>query len=273
MHKRLITLILLILAVASIWAQSKPKVMSFDNPGNRRILKNEDGSFYYYRSLPEKSMRLNVNGIDKVELRSFAIEAIKKPQVIIIIDKQRSTYDLSLKSRLNGYYIYDPVSITIPAGTKSIEVLCYNRSIYFRGFFSVAPKPKPVKVKIPNLVVNDHGGIMEMTHNSTSSEYYTFTPSQPLKFRLNNQRDAVVYVRVRLLDRSVPVFELYQDGKLIDTIEFSLKRSSQYKVHGITHLSVGKKIELPKNSSSSDFELRAQSDHMFLARPVLLKAK
>ncbi|MDP2173696.1 MAG: hypothetical protein Q8J62_07955 [Candidatus Cloacimonadaceae bacterium] len=273
MYKKLIIMTLLMLATASFWAQSKPRVMSFDNPGNRRILKNADGNYYYFRSLPEKSMRLNVGGIDKIELRSFGIEAIRKPQVVVIIDKKRNTFDLTLKSRLNGYYIYEPVSVSIPEGTQSIEVLCYDRGIYFRAFYAVAPNPKTPKTKVPNLAIAEHGGIMSMTHNSASSDYYTFTPSQPLKFILNNKCDAIIYLRVRLLNRSVPVFELYQDGNLIDTIEFSLKRTTKYKVHGINHLSVGKKVELPKNTSNSTFELRAQSDHLFLARPVLLKAK
>ena len=274
MDKRLVTIaVLLILAFTGLAAQTRTRTipMTFDNPGNRRILQNEDGNYFYFRSLPERSMTLNVKDISEITLRSFAIEPLRKPQVIIIINKKRSTYDLSLASRLNGYYLYNPLTISIPKGTETIEVLCYERSIYLRSFYTVVHTPKPKVVRIPNLQIKEHAGIMQMQHNDTSSEYHSFNREQPLVFELNNSRNAVVYVRARLADRSLPVFELYKDGELVDTYEFTLKRTTRYKVSGIRHLSIGMKIELPPNSGSSRYELRAASDHLYLGRPVLLK--
>ncbi|MDZ4121734.1 MAG: hypothetical protein U1C33_04895, partial [Candidatus Cloacimonadaceae bacterium] len=116
-----------------------------------------------------------------------------------------------------------------------------------------------------------HAGVMMMAHNASTSEYHSFSPEQALQFELNNSRNAVVYVRARLTDRTLPIFELYKDGELVHTYEFTLKRTTKYKVSGIRHLSVGIKIELPPNSGSSSYELRAVSDHLFLGRPVLIK--
>lgn len=262
--------LLALLALSAL--QAKPKALAFDNPGNRRILKNADGNYYYYRSLPEKSMRLNVAGIDKLELRSFAVEPLKKPQVISVIAKKQTVHNLTLKSRLNGYYLYESVVIPVPEGTKDLEILCYDRGIYFRAFWTPAPKPKPAaKQKLPNLSVDAHSGILAMAHNGSSSDYYSFTPDQPLRFTLNNSREAVIYVRARLLDRSVPEFEVFVNGELAQTHEFTLKRSTTYSVTGIRHLSVGKKVTLPANGGKAVIELRAKSDHLFLGRPVLLK--
>lgn len=267
----ILTAIVALLAFSAL--QAKPKALAFDNPGNRRVLKNADGNYYYYRSLPEKSMKLNVAGIDKIELRSFAIEPIKNPQVISIIAKKQTVHNLALKSRLNGYYLYESVIIPIPEGTKDLEILCYERGIYFRAFWTVPPKPKTVpKQKLPNLSIEAHSGILAMAHNGSSSDYYSFTPDQPFRFTLNNSREAVVYVRARLLDRSVPEFDVYVNGELAQTHEFTLKRSTTYSVTGIRHLSVGKKIELPANPGKAVIELKAKSDHLFLGRPVILKS-
>lgn len=270
MYKRL----LLILALASgfTFALARTKPLNFENPGNRRLLKTETGSYYYFRSKPEKSMALNVEGISSVELRSFAIEGLRKPQVIAIIDKKSTTYDLALKERLGGFYLFEAANIPIPKGTKTIEILCYSRSIYFRPFHTITEK-KAKPVKPANLVVKAHGGILNVSHNGTNRDYYVFNSSQSLKFDLNNNRAAVVYVRARLLDRNPPVFEVWRDGEMIQTHEFSLKRSSKYKATGIANLSTGLKIELPPTNGKAQYELRANSDHLFLARPVLLKAK
>ncbi len=271
--KTIFILTLLIGCLIGLFAQSSRTLpMAFDNPGNRRILRNEDGNYFYFRSLPEKAMRLNVNGIDEVTLRSFAIEPLRKPQVTAVINGKRSTYDLVLQERLNGYYIYKPVNVKIPKGVESIDVLCYERSIYFRAFYTIVREPKPKVIRIPNMKINSHAGIMNMAHNSKSSEYHTFTQDQSLSLELNNSRNAVVYVRARLTDRSLPIFELYKDGKLVETHEFTLKRTTKYKVDGIRYLSIGIKVDLPENSDSSRFELKAVSDHLFLGRPVLLKA-
>lgn len=269
MFKRIIMILALALVFTGICA--KTKFLNFDNPGNRRILKNEEGNYWYYRSKPEKSMTLNVDGISEIELRSFAIEKLRKPQVIIIIGDDETTYDLELKERLNGFYLYQPVLIPIPGDTKSIEVLCYQRSIYFRPFYEVVTPPKPKK--LPNLQYKAHGGVMIISHNGTDSDYHIFNPSQSLKFTLNNSKDGIVYVRARLLDRSIPIFELYKDGELIETYEFSLKRSTKYSVVGVRYLSVGKKVVLPANDGTSNYELRAKSDHLFFGRPLVLRSK
>lgn len=269
--------IILILALAVITLSAlaaKPKPLAFDNPGNKRILKNEDGNYFYYRSLPEKSMRLNVAGIDKIELRSFAIESLRKPQVISIIDNKQTKHDLILKSRTNGLYLYESVFIPVPQGTTELYILCYERSIYFRAFYTLPPKPKAKPVnskKLPNLSIDAHSGILTMSKNGSSSDYYSFTPDQPLRFTLNNGREAVVYVRARLLENTLPLFEVYVNGELNQSFEFSLKRTTSYSVPGIRHLTVGKKITLPANQGKSVIELKAKSDHLFLGRPVLQK--
>lgn len=271
MKKHIAISLLFMLCMINLFSAVKIKVLSFDNPGNRRLLKNDRGSYYFYRSLPEKSMKINTAGVDKIQIRSFGIESIRKPQVIAIIHKSKTTYDLSLKERLNGYYLYNDLEIDVPSGTNSIEILCYNRSIYLRAFQLITVVPKPKVVKIPNIVMKAHAGMIDVIHNSTASEYYTFNEMQALRISLNNARNAVIYVRARLTDRSLPIFALYHNGRKVNSYEFSLKRTTKYKAQGVNHLTIGMKIELPPNSDSSEYELRAESDHLFMARPVVLK--
>lgn len=270
MFKRLILVLACLAALVALPAKVKP--LNFNDPGNRRLLKTEAGNYWYYRSLPEKSMTLDVQGIESIDLRSFGLEDLRKPQVITIIGGTKKTWDLSLDQRLGGFYLYREIKVPIPAGTKSIQVLCYERSIYFRPFYTVKPAPKPKAAKPANLAVKAHGGVITISHNGTDSPYYVFNPSQGLKFTLNNGRTAIVYVRARLLDRSLPVFEVYRDGKLLDTHEFTLRRTTKYRAVGVDHLTTGMKLELPENSGSAEIELRAKSDHMFFARPLLRKA-
>jgi len=270
-RKQILLLILILLAGTSV-AGAKYRALAFDDPGTKRLLKSDQGNYYYFRSQPERSMRLNVAGLDKVELRSFSTQELKKPRVITIIDKKQSTYDLLLRSSSEDHYIYENLIIPIPQNTKTIEILCYDSQVYFRAFQIVQPKPKPKK-KAPALLVNEHSGILTVSHNSTDSDYYGFTQAQPLRFTLSYGRQAELYVRARLLDRSIPVFELWANGALAGTYEFTLKRTNSYSVVGITHLSTGMKVPLPANAATTVYELRAKSDHLFLARPVLLKKK
>ncbi len=270
MFKRLILGFVCLVALSALAAKVKP--LSFADPGNRRLLKTEAGNHWYYRSLPEKSMTLNVEGISAIQLRSFGLDDLRKPQVITVIGKEKQTWNLSLEQRLNGYYLYRELSVPIPAGTKTIEVLCYERGIYFRAFHTPPAAPKPKPAKPANLAVKAHGGVITISHNGTDSPYYVFNSSQPLRFTLNNDRAATVYVRARLLDRSLPVFELYRNGELLDSKEFTLRRTTKYKAVGVEHLTTGLKLELPAHQGPADYELRAASDHMFFARPVLRKA-
>ncbi len=270
MFKRLILALVCLAALSALAAKVKP--LSFTDPGNRRLLKTEAGNHWYYRSLPERSMTLNVEGIDAIQLRSFGLDDLRKPQVITIIGKEKRTWDLSLEQRLDGYYIYREFSLPIPAGTKTMELLCYERGIYFRAFHSVKAAPKPKPAKPTNLAIKAHGGVITISHNGTDSPYYVFNTSQGMKFTLNNGRAANLYVRARLLDRSLPVFQLFRDGVLLDTKEFTLRRSTKYKAVGVEHLTTGMKIEIPGQSGPAEYELRAVSDHMFFARPVLRKA-
>ncbi len=266
-------LILLFCLVSLIWAapaKGRYKALTFLNPGTKRVLKTETGNYFYYRSLPEKSLSLDTTGISKLELRSFSTEIIKKPEVIIITGKQRSSYPLTFKAVSGSYRIYEPLSIPIPEGSKEIQVLCYDSHIYYRAYNVLAPKPaKPVKLK--NLVIKAHAGAMTIHHNGSSSDYYSLLPAQPLKFSLNNGRDAYIFVRPRLLDRETPKLGIFVNGDLIETLEFNLKRTTKYHVQGINNLGISKKVQLPDNKGSSEIELRALSEHLFLAKPVLVK--
>lgn len=255
-----------------MFAQSKTLPMSFNNPGNRRILRTKAGNHFYFRSLPEKSMTLNTKGISEVSIRSFAIEPLRKPQIVIVINKERKVYDLSLAERLNGYYIYNPILVPVTGNAEQIEVICYERSIYMRAFYTVVRNPKPKKeIRKPNMNILAHAGLINLLHDGKSSEYHSFNKEQPLSFELNNGRNAVVYVRARLTDRSVPEFSVYKNGEPVETHEFTLKRTTKFKVEGVRHLSIGIKLELPKNEGSAKYELRANSDHIFFGRPVLLR--
>lgn len=271
--KKTITIAILLILISAVAA--KTKVLNFDNPGSKRILKDEKlGNYYYFRSLPEKTMKLNVAGVDKIELRSFSVERKRKAEVISIIGKNQTKHELKPASLVYGYHTFESVFIAIPPNTKEMQILCYDRDIYLRAFYEEAPKPKaPSNKKPANMVIDAHSGILAMAHNGSSSDYYSFTPDQPLRFTLNNARNATIYVRARLLDRELPLFDVYVNNELYQSHEFSLKRTSSYSVVGIRHLSLGKKVDLPANSGKSVIELRAKSDHMFLGKPVLLKSE
>ncbi len=272
MNKYIISLLACVLATSVLIGQTvRTRIMSFENPGNRRILKTESVNQWYYRSLPERAMKLNVEGVQKVQLRSFGIEALRKPQIHVIFGKDKTTYDLKVSHRLDGYYMYDNIEFEIPQGAKTVEILCYPRSIYMRAFQMITIQPKPKKVRIPDREIKAHAGIIDINHNSTSSEYYTFNSAQAFRFSLNNGRDGVVYLRARLTDRTLPRFSLYKDGVKVDSYEFGLSRSTKFSATGVKHLTIGKKILLPANDGSSEYELRADSDHMFMARPLMLK--
>lgn len=274
MRNKTLAIMALVICLGLIGATSgtRYKSLNFENPGSKRLLETEAGKYFYFRSLPEKSITLSTTGISKLELRSFAIEKLAKPEIYTIIDKTRKAYALELDSTDGAYNIYKPLSIDIPAKTDKIEILCYSRSVYLRAFNVLPPKaPKPIKLK--NLVLKAHGGALTMQHNGNSSEYFSMLPSSPLKFSLNNGRNAVVYVRPRLLDRSIPKLGVFHNGSLVDTIEFSIKRTTKYQVQGIKNLGIGIKIDLPQNHGSSDYELRPLSDHLFIGKPVLVKKK
>lgn len=266
-------IILLICLVSLLWgapAKERYKSLNFANPGTKRVLKTETGNYFYFRSLPEKSLSLDTTGITKLELRSFSTETIKKPEVIIIIGKQRTAYPLVFKFTSGSHQVYEPLILPIPEGTKQIQVLSYDRHIYYRAYNVLPAKPaKPVKLK--NLVLKAHAGAMTVHHNGSSSDYYSLLPAQPMKFSLNNGRDAYVYIRPRLLDRSTPKLGIFVNGDLVETLEFSIKRTTKYHVQGINNLGISKKVQLPDNKGSSEIELRALSEHLFLAKPVLVK--
>lgn len=273
MTKRLyVVLIFCLMALGGYAQEYRTKIMEFENPGNRRIHNVGESKHWYYRGKPEKSMTLKTDGVKRIQVRSFSLERIKKPQIILIINKKRHSFDLTYKEFDEGYHVYEDFEADIPEDAESIEVLCYQRSMYMRAYemAEVKPKPKPKAPRAPNRQILAHAGMIDLSHNNTTSEYYAFNPTQAFRFKHNNKRDAVVYIRARLTDRTLPVFGLYQDGELFKTVEFSLARTNKYTAQGVKYLSTGKKIDLPENPGSSEFELRALSDHLFMARPVFI---
>lgn len=272
MTKKTSFLILFCLMALSAFGQNyRTRIMDFENPGSRRIRRFEDSNHWFFRSLPERSMTLKTDGVERIQIRSFSIEKLRKPQIFILVGKDRIPFDLSLKERANGYYIFEDIEFDIPEGSEKIELLCYQRSIYMRAYemAKIVPKAKPLR--IPNRVIHAHAGMIDISHNSSTSEYYTFNSSQAFRFTHNNARDGIIYVRARLTDRSLPKFSLWCDGEKVEDFEFGLSRTTKYTAQGVRYLTIGKKLDLPKNPGSTEYELRAESEHMFMARPILLK--
>lgn len=269
-----LTVILIILSVlvsAAVTVKWKP--MPFDNPGSKRILKSETGNYFYFRSLPEQNMLLDVKDVTTLEIRSMSKAKVTNPNFILHNNGKKTVYRLEFKalqqSGSNQYWIYEPIRITLPPNLIQLELTCYSRDIYFRAFKAVTIVPKP---KLPPLQIQAHAGAYDLTSGSAKSRYYAFNESTSFSFQVNKGRPFALYVRAELTGRDTPVFAIYKDGKLSKQIKLSTKRSNSYKVEGILNLTIGRKVEFPATDKLARYELRPVTPHLFLAKPVILKS-
>ncbi len=244
------------------------KPLSFDNPGTRKVLKTEQGSYYYYRSLPEKTMTLNTQELVIIEVRALSTKKLSKPQFTIIHEKTKKTYELKVASVTELYTIYEPMRITLAPEMKKVELLCYERELYFRAFFPVqVQKKKPT----PAFVILKHEGEVKLANNSHANTYYKFSAEKPLTFQVNKNQDLTIFIRAHLIEKDLPVLEIYKNGELLDKIPLSLKRTKTYSVKEMTHLTIGKKLTFPADDAKAVYELRPVTKQTFIARPLVHK--
>ncbi|MFB3844823.1 MAG: hypothetical protein ACE14O_03610 [Candidatus Cloacimonadaceae bacterium] len=273
MHKSrggLNVLILLFIMLAITGAavlQWKP--LPFINPGSRRLLKTGAGNYYFYRSLPEKSMLVDVSGLSYVEIRAIAKTKVKNPYFILKYAGKRKVEELKVFSVSQEYQVYQPVRIDIPEGVKQLELICYNRNIYFRVFKPFTPQPK--KTKVPALQILSRNKTYNLQNNKTSSVYYSFNPDTDFTFQINKGKAFTLYVRANLEDETIPVFALYENGKMINQYTLTGKQTNTYYAEGLTHLTIGKKLEFPSADKITRYELKAVTPHTFIAKVVLRK--
>ncbi len=270
--KYIVALILILSALAGLSAVAlKWKPMTFDNPGTRRLLKTPTGNFYFYRSLPEKSMYLDIRDLTALEIRAISKAPVKKPQFIIKADNKRVVYDLKLIAVSEEYQVYEPIRLTLPPGLTRLELICYFSEIYFRAFQPVTVQSK--KPKVPSLKIIASAGEYDIEHEGSKSRYYGVNEEKSLTFQVNQGLPFTLYMRAQLQDREVPILGLYEDGKLIKRITLSQKRTNTYTVEGIPHLTIGKREDFFAREKVMTYELKALSGHLFLVRPVIRKAK
>ncbi len=279
MNRYKIKLILVMLAAALSIALAygdttlKWKALLFDNPGSKRLLKTEQGSYFYYRSLPEKDMLLGVKDISTIEIRAFSKAKVDKPQFILHNNGKKAVYELKFKENRmmgsNKYYVYEPVRIVLPPNLKQLELTCYDRDVYFRAFRAITVMPKP---KLPALSVLGSSGTYNLANDSSKKTYYDFKDKENFTFQVNKNRSFALYVRAELTSREVPVFAIYKDGIQVQKVQLSIKRSKAYTAEGILNLTVGKRIDFPSTDKLAKYELRPVTNHLFIARPVILKS-
>jgi hypothetical protein len=266
-----ILIVLSVLSGAAVTIKWKP--MPFTNPGSKRMLKSDAGNYFYFRSLPEKNMLLDVQDVTTLEIRSMSKAKVNNPNFILHYNGRKTVYRLEFKalqtSGLTQYWIYEPIRITLPPNLTQLELTCYSRDIYFRAFKAVTIVPKP---KIPPLKILASAGTYELTSETTKSRYYAFNDSTALSFQVNKGRPFALYVRAELTGRDTPVFAIYKDGKLSKQIKLSTRRSNSYKVEGILNLTIGRKVEFPAEDKLARYELRPVTPHLFMAKPVILKS-
>ena len=268
----LVTLILAALVVLPLLAQAAfhYKPLAFDNPGTKRVLKSAAKGVFFFRSLPEKNLSLNVKDLATVEIRAIAKKKLSKPEFTLTNGKINTTYSLKLLAFSTEYQIYEPISLNLPKGSQTLEITCYDNNIYFRAY-SVTP----IKKKLPKLAltIGKNTGKVILTKDSEKKEYYTFDKGTPFTFDVTKGHNAEVFLRAQLNKKVAPVVDVYRDGALLSRITLELKRSKTYTCATLLHLTTGKKISLPASNANAHYELRPVTDQVFIARPVILKSK
>ena len=68
MRNKSLAILAVIICLSLLGAASgtRYKSLNFENPGSKRLLTTEAGKYFYFRSLPEKSMTLSTTGISKL---------------------------------------------------------------------------------------------------------------------------------------------------------------------------------------------------------------
>jgi len=249
----------------------KWKPMMFDNPGTKRLLKTAGGNYYYYRSLPEKSMFINIKDLSAIEIRSISKAPVKNPQLVLKYEDKRVTYDLKLIAVSDDYQVYEPLSLTLPPGLNSLELISYNSNLYFRAFQPIPVQPK--KPKTPSLKIISKAGEYNLVHEVKQSKYYAFGDTLGFSFQINKGVAFTLYVRAQLTERKVPIFGLYENGKLVKKIPLSLKRTNTYTAEGLSNLTIGKRQDFSPQDKVKTYTLRALTDHLFIGRVVIRKTK
>lgn len=269
--KTILTLLAIALSLLLMGqANVRWKAMTFDNPGSKRLLKTDKSSVYYYRTLPEKGMLLNVADTKAIEIRAFAKDKTSKPQFVLKYNDKRTVYDLKFFSASVNYRIFEPVRITLMPGVKQVELICYDRNTYFRAFKPVTIQKKTVTP--PLKIINSAGSVM-LSGSTSKKQYYTFKENVPFSFQINKGKAFELYVRAQMTEKKVPVFGLYKNGELVQKVSLSMKRTKSYTSEGVTHYTIGKKMEFPALDKIAVYELRAMTDNLFIGRPVIKKTK
>lgn len=270
--KQSIIALIILISIISISAVAlKWKPMTFDNPGTKRLLKSATGNHYYFRALPEKSMYVNVKDLTAIEIRSISKVKVSKPQLILKYDDKRVTYDLKLVAVSAEYQIYEPIRITLPPGLTRMELICYNTNIYFRAFQPVPVQNK--KPKTPSLKIISHAGVYNLEHETKLAKYYGFTDTTGFSFQVNKGVPITLYVRAQLTERQLPIYGVYENGKLLRKITLSMKRTNTYTTDSIAHLTIGKRDDFSAQDKVKTYTLKALTPHLFIARAVVRKTK
>lgn len=267
----LITLLAGFALLSMAQADLRWKPMMFDNPGTKRALKTENRVTFYYRSLPEKTMLLNVKDISAIEIRAFSKVRQTNPQFFIISGGKKQAFTLKSTAISEQYEMFEPVRINLMPNTTKIELLAYDRNTYFRAYYPVQIQKK--KTHIPPLKITGFVSAVIIKAQKSSSKYYSGNSTTPVSFTVNKGYAAQVYLRAQLTDKTKPVIGIYRDGTLINKVNLDTKRTNTYTIEGIQHLTTGKKTDLPMQDKLSKYELRSLSGHLFFAKPVILKKK
>ena len=270
-NKKMLLVLCLIFSITLSLAETnlRWKAMNFDNPGSKRLLKTETGKYFFYRSLPEKSMLINVEQTTTIEIRAISKIKISKPVFYLKYADKKTAYDLKFTSDIPDYQIYEPVRINLPPGVKQLELLCYDRNLYFRAFEPIQIQKK--KISVPVLKINSYLSSVHLTNHKTDKVYYSLDSTKSLSFQVKKGLSCSLFLRAKITDKKTPEIAIYKNGVLLDKHLLSTKRTSTYKVDGFNHLSIGKKIELPATDITSVYEIRAVSNHLFIAKPTINK--
>ncbi len=256
--KRYLILLILFFTL-NIFAENNQKwtPINFIKKGTKRLIKQGNKKYYFYRSEKEDFLSAEINNQKIIKLEIIEKKEGKPISLTIAIDNVAKNYTLSPKNKSGEYWVFEPIKLNLTAKKHLIRITTNNRNSYFR-IFRKAKK----KISTGSFKAEQSKNIVFIQNNNSKKRitFFSGTNKTPVIFTLKGNKHKIFgYAKSLLMPNKEVKFNLLIDGKFIQSITIPQKMSKKYSLNKKS-LSKGKKFEINLSGGTHKIKLQPTSE-------------
>lgn len=259
-------LLIVTLSTVEGFIEAQWSIRDFTEHGTRRIVEIEENRWFFYRSEPNRELRLEIEG-GKIMIKTAVRQDIDELTYQIRINNSFRTFTVKRIKDSGDFAVMNDIFLNLAPGKHQVSISTPNRLAYFKVFREVEVWTVPTVRSVFTPERFERG--YTLMSESSESGYYSANRLTPVEFEITGPNKVDGFSRFIPNDTEDEAeFDILLNGRLLEAFSIPDRRTGSYWLAEDPEkpLSIGRRLEVDIPAGEYRVRIVPRSDHNFIFR-------